>query len=348
MRRPRGWRVPVFVLVVLGCLALAGVSVGRAVKRAHSSHPPKGVKVVEGASLTGGRKIQVEQTASLSAASGPQILFRNAIPDKTFNKVAVAPLSNPNKTRAVSDLTCDRVYYAGGHGLCLTATSGFSRSYVAKIFDANFKVVHQYKLTGIPSRARVSPDGRYGVSTVFVNGDSYAPGNFSTRTIVVNMLSGKEIANLEQFKVTRDGKPFHNRNFNFWGVTFAPGDDRFYATLGSGLHTYLVQGSLRARRMVVIHPHVECPSLSPDGTRIAYKRSLGSHGTWRLYVLNLNTMKETALAETNSVDDQAEWLDNDHVLYWRGADIWSVPADGSGAPHRLVTEASSPAVIRNS
>ena len=180
---------------------------------------------------------------------------------------------------------------------------------------------------------------------MFVNGDSYAPGNFSTRTDIIDMQTGKIIAGLESFTVTRDGKPFSNKNFNFWGVTFAQDDNRFYATLGSGAATYLVQGDLQARTMKVITDHVECPSLSPDGTRIAYKRSLNSHGSWRLYVLDLKTLKKTPLAETASVDDQVEWLDNSHVSYWLHSDTWSVPADGSGTPTKLLTDASSAVLV---
>jgi WD40-like Beta Propeller Repeat len=122
--------------------------------------------------------------------------------------------------------------------------------------------------------------------------------------MLIDMRSGRQLADLEKFAVTKNGERFSNRNFNFWGVTFAPDDNRFYATLDSGRQTYLVQGSLRARTMRVIHDHVECPSLSPDGTRIAFRRSTGGHGTWRLYVLDLRTMREHPLAETTSIDDQ--------------------------------------------
>ena len=70
--------------------------------------------------------------------------------------------------------------------------------------------------------------------TTFVNGDSYDPGNFSTRTSIVNLHTGDTVADLEDFRVLRDGKVFKKQNFNFWGVTFAHDDDRIYATLGSG------------------------------------------------------------------------------------------------------------------
>ena len=60
------------------------------------------------------------------------------------------------------------------------------------------------------------------------------------------------------------------------------------------------------------------------------------------------------LAETHSVDDQVEWLDNTAVIYGlprasagsASSDIWTVPADGTGTPRLLVHDAWSPAVVR--
>jgi WD40-like Beta Propeller Repeat len=356
-RARRSWRVWALAAVVAVCAAAGGTSFALTVKRAHESHPPAGVRVVSGASLAPAAAAapaspavqatvhRVARAASLTTARGPQLLFRNAIPDESFGKLAVASLAHPNATRVLAGLSCDRVYYAAGNGLCLAATGAFANSYAAKIFDAHFRVRRTFRLPGIPSRARVSPDGRLGAITTFVNGDSYAPGNFSTRTSIVEMRTGRVLANLERFEVLRDGKRFFNRNFNFWGVTFARDDDHFYATLGSGLRTFLVAGSIRAQTLRVIHTHVECPSLSPDGTRIAFKRST-SYGRWRIYVLDLATMTERPLAETNSVDDQVEWRDDRAVLYWRRSDIWVVPADGTGTPVKLVSQASSPSVVR--
>jgi hypothetical protein len=66
-------------------------------------------------------------------------------------------------------------------------------------------------------------------------------------------------------------------------------------------------------------------------------------------VLDLASGKETALAETRSVDDQALWRDDSTLLYAlpradSGSDVWSVPADGTGTPALLVPYAASPAV----
>jgi hypothetical protein len=59
--------------------------------------------------------------------------------------------------------------------------------------------------------------------------------------------------------------------------------------------------------------------------------------------------------EGHSVDDQAEWLDDNHILYARqdegppatiAQDIWQASLDGSEAPHILLKGAMSPAVVR--
>jgi hypothetical protein len=68
----------------------------------------------------------------------------------------------------------------------------------------------------------------------------------------------------------------------------------------------------------------------------------------------LTTGTVTETAETKNIDDQAEWLDNQTVMYGMvrpgegtaSSDIWAVPADGTGAPRLLVSDAWSPAVVR--
>ena len=242
------------------------------------------------------------------------------------------------------DLSCERVYFAAGRGICMgVAASGVD--YTAQGFNSKMETLSTIPLSGLPSRARISTDGRYGAMTVFVSGDSYLESStaFSTRTYVVEMASGKAIDQLEQFQVTKDGKPFDAIDFNFWGMTFDPNDsDRFYATLGTGDHHYLVEGSIKGREMKVLRDGVECPSLSPDGKQIAYKSRIGHSNRWHLRVLDLATLKDHGLAETDSIDDQAEWLDNDTLAYSDGTSVYTVPADGSGEPGLLVRDASSP------
>jgi len=246
--------------------------------------------------------------------------------------------------RRSADLACERVYYAGGHGICLAvAPSGVE--YEATLFDSQLRPTDKIALTGLPSRARVSADGRYGAMTVFVTGDSYldSPTAFSTRTTILDMSDGEQLGQLEQFRVTKDGRPFDAVDFNFWGVTFVPGDDdRFYATLGTGGVHYLVEGSVSDRSMKVLRDGVECPSLSPDGSQIAYKSRLGSESRWRLRVLDVATLADHAVAEKRSIDDQVEWLDDDTLVYSDGRNVYTVPADGSGSPQLLVRDATSP------
>ena len=96
------------------------------------------------------------------------------------------------------------------------------------------------------------------------------------------------------------------------------------------------------RAVEVMHDNVECPSLSPDGTRIAYKRRDGKPWKWRLHVLDLRTGADVAVSEKRPIDDQAEWLDNRTLLYGMGVDVWTAAADGSGAPQRFLAHAASP------
>jgi hypothetical protein len=246
--------------------------------------------------------------------------------------------------RRSGDLACERVYYAGGRGICMgVAPSGVD--YRAQVFDSRLRPIDEIALTGFPSRARVSADGRYGAMTVFVSGDSYlqAPSAFSTRTVILDLQSGKRVGQLEQFDVTKDGRPFDSVDFNFWGVTFVPGDsNRYYATLGTGGSHYLVEGDIAARSMRVLRDGVECPSLSPDGRQIVYKSRLGDGEHWRLRVLDVETLADHAVAETRSIDDQVEWLDDQTLAYAYGDDLYTVPADGGGEPQLLVRDASSP------
>jgi Tol biopolymer transport system component len=151
--------------------------------------------------------------------------------------------------------------------------------------------------------------------------------------------------------VTVDGRAYRSVDLNFWGVTFAD-DQHFYATMATHGHRYLVAGDIAARTVRTLASNVECPSLSPDGTRIAFKEAIGGEPAkgWRLSVLDLATTARTRLAETRSVDDQAAWYHNTTVRYAvrrgpRNADVWSVPADGSGRATLLIPDAESPAAL---
>ncbi len=285
---------------------------------------------------------------SASIDTPPQVVFQNVARDEAYGQVAVVPLDQPEGPRTGTGTTCERVHFAAGKGLCLVPERGLVSTYVAMTLDADFQPIHRIPLSGAPTRARVSPDGRYGAATVFIFGHSYADANFSTQTTIIDMASGASLGDLEDYTTIRDGDTWASEDFNFWGVTFAPEDsDVFYATVRSAGKTHLVEGDVGARTMRVLRENVECPSLSPDGTRIAFKKLIeGLVGQWRLHVLDLATMEETPLAETRNIDDQVEWLDDENVLYADGQDVWTVPSDGSGSARMFIAEALSPAVVR--
>jgi hypothetical protein len=286
----------------------------------------------------------------------PHVVFqdvRGPADDDAYARVALSRVEG-GRERVTTSLQCERVYYAAGRGLCLKALTpsrfgdlvvGRSR-YEATITGPNFAPRHDVKLSGLPSRARISPDGRLGATTVFVTGHSYADeDSFSTQTVLLDMKSGKVLSDLEKdFRVIKDGKRIKEIDFNFWGVTFANRRNLFYATLGTGGKTYLLEGDVRRREARVLRERVECPSISPDNTRIAYKWREGKE--WRLHVLDLSTMRDVALGENRSVDDQVEWLDDENILYGLERDTWVIPADGTGAPRKFISRGLSPAVVR--
>lgn len=292
-----------------------------------------------------------ESVAAVQAQ--PHVVLRNLATAAEAGFVAVTPLRAPGGPRQITDFACSRVHMAAGHGLCLAEQHDdpFGSPYRVRFFGPDFRTVHELPLAGLPSRARVSPDGRFGASTVFVNGDSYAvAGAFSTRTTIYDMASGRSLGDLETFTAIRDGQRFESVDFNYWGVTFDPADsNHFYATLGTGGHAYLVEGDAAARTVKVLRDGVECPSLSPDGKRIAFKQQVPGAGLldvkWRLSVLSLASLADEPLAESRNVDDQAEWLDDGTVLYSVESDIYAVPADGQGTPQLFAGRADSPSVL---
>ncbi len=332
--RSRGRVFAVFSIV---CVVTAAVYVVWAVRRDRS---------VKGS----GESAVIAHTAEtpMVANAGAQLLFSNLSTDRS-HRAALVPLELPEGPRGMTRLTCRRIYYAAGHGLCLNEGGGATGVSHGYVFGPDFRISHDVPLGGFPSRVRISPDGRYGATTVFVEGHSYTDAGFSTETTLINLETGAKVGNLEEFTLLREDRNFRAVDFNYWGVTFAPDGDRFYATLLTGRRTYLVEGSVTERRMRTLRENVECPSLSPDGTRLAFKKRVGGlvSGAWRFHVLELQTQTETALPELRSIDDQIEWLDDRQVLYGDGSAVWVTAADGSGLPRKFLSQASSPAVLRS-
>jgi hypothetical protein len=286
--------------------------------------------------------------------AGAHVVFRSTALGSGYGQIGVVALADPAGPRAILPTSCERVYATATDAVCVTATRGLVASYGVSMLNAALQPTTSAELVGLPSRARISPDGSLVSTTTFVTGHSYAESSFSTST-VVRRSTGDVVGDLESFTTMLDGAKLTAVDKNFWGVTFVD-DDAFYATASSAGKTWLVRGSLSSRTMTSLRNDVECPSVSPDGTKVAFKTRQGNPapGQWKLAVLDLRTGAESVLPETHSVDDQVEWLDNSHVLYALPragsdatvSDIWMMPADASAAPTVFIPQASSPAVVR--
>lgn len=287
---------------------------------------------------------------------GSVVVFRSLIPGPDYGAVALVKTNAPADERVLTDLHCDRLDYQAGRGICLASHTAPSYAPpTSTAFDDHLRPVGSFPTAELPSRARVAPDGVHGATTGFNAGDSYLSSGFSTRTMLLDLRSGAVLGNLEDFAVERDGQTIRASDFNFWGVTYARDGDTFYATLKTGGVTYLVRGTLAGRRVVVLRKDVECPSLSPDGKHIAFKSRDEDDQGWHLRVLDTTTLADWPLGEQEPVDDQAQWLDDQTVLYGTAAfvpgkntlafDVRAAPVDGG--PSRLfIPSASSPAVVR--
>nr|WP_211239283.1 hypothetical protein [Actinokineospora inagensis] len=250
--------------------------------------------------------------------------------------------------RHLTNRKCDRAYTSAGTVVCLLPVDALVGTKLV-VLDNKLTERKTVPLTGFPNRLKVSGSGRMVSWTVFLDGHSYATTGFSTQTGILDTQSGTVVHSLEEFAPTVDGRPYKAADINFWGVTFASDDNRFYATMSTGGKRYLVQGDFARKTVRTLTTNVECPSLSPDGKRIAYKSAIDADPKkgWRLSVMDLSTLRSTPLAETHSVDDQAIWLDNATVGYGLQRDdgtndVWSVPADGPGQPKLLIEGANSP------
>lgn len=281
----------------------------------------------------------------------PHVAFRNLVPGAGYGMLAYVSLDSPGGPREETDLPCQRLYASAGVTVCLGPYQGYWSGHV---LNDRLEVGHIFRAPGVPSRVRVSRDGRLAGYTLFTAADSYMVAGFSTRSVLVDTESGARIADLESFDAWKDNAPFHAVDFNYWGVTFGSDPAKFFATLGTAGHTYLVEGDVANKRMTVVADGVECPSLSPDETRIAFKKKTEMPGRWRPAIFDLKTRADTVLPETRNLDDQIEWLDDEHVLYAIAepgaapvrSSVWKLRIDGSQPPTLFIADAASPAIVR--
>lgn len=294
-------------------------------------------------------RVAVDREWAKHVPDGARVLARVADDVAPRLDGRVYEISSERAPRRAGTLVCKQVHASvAGPGLCL-ALSKDGVDYEGIVFDDEYAIRARFPVEGVPDRARVSPDGRYGAFTTFDRGSSGGyfanSSDFSTDTRIVDMDSGRSVLRLtDELRVTRRGRRFASEDVQYWGVTFASGD-RFYATMAVDFDHYLIAGDVQSGRARVVARHIECPALSPDGRRVAYKRRIPYTDTWRLHVRDLRSGRDVALAEPRSVDDQPEWLGNDRIVYSDDRALFTVPADGSGRAERLARHASSPSMV---
>jgi dipeptidyl aminopeptidase/acylaminoacyl peptidase len=285
--------------------------------------------------------------------SEPHLVVRNTEAGPSYGSIALIPLDDPTGPRAIVDISCERISATAAGAICLQEVAGLVSTYQALFLDPDLQVTGTQELGGIPSRARLSADGSYAASTVFVSGHSYTDAQFSTETVLTDLGTGTSLGNLEEWVTLRDGAEVTDVDRNFWGVSFVGDGPTFYATLGTGGRILLVEGDLTTRTMRVLGPSGACPSVSPDGSHVVYKEQDPESRNFHFVAAETGGGTPIALAEGRLVDDQAAWSGDDVVLYSvaRGVastvdfDIWSAPIDG-GQPQLLIPDAASPSVVR--
>ncbi len=279
--------------------------------------------------------LSIKQTADIIAQKKSPYALVSNVSSKNDQIVDLVTL-NPNTLKptargVVDDLACLRLHSAeNGDLIC----SNSSQKNAIGILDygplnttwysANLKKSVMFPIDPSNkrySRARIAKDGTTMAWTNFTSNAGYADSGmgykFSTVTYVGQIIDGKPVqTNLEQWALFKNKFKISAEDLNYWGVTFHPNNSKQFLVTASvqGIH-YLAQGDMNTQQINIIHSGVECPSYSPDGKRIAFKKR-ATATTWSPAILELSTLKETVFNQLGySVDDQIDWLDSQTLIY---------------------------------
>lgn len=305
--------------------------------------------------------------AQLSLVEPGTLLVVSRLPGDDYERLAVV---DDEGGRVLLPISCARAHASAGTLLCLQARDSVVPSWEAVAIDLDTPDLTETvrRPAALPSRARVDPLGAQIAYTEFVSGHSYTQtGEFSTRTIVYG-LEGDELSVADNLVVDSADAVYSSEDRNWWGVSFLPdGSGDYLVTFGSQDTVEVHHYDAAQNVTVPIDGSGSCPSVSPDGLFMVYKRidfdravlgeEQGEGATVELVVHELATGQERVLPEDRFVDDQVEWLDNNTIVYalerddgetiqpsW---DIWSLDLAPGATPQLLVPFASSPSVYRD-
>jgi hypothetical protein len=285
-----------------------------------------------------------------------ELVFVSRIPGDDYGTLGAM---GADGTRRSYDLECARAYAAAGVLLCLESAGMFvpaGTATVRSVSDETFPEIWQ-RPSGLPSRARVTPDGSRLAFTGFVAGHSYLQiGEFSTETIVGTPTTRGIRA--EHLEVTSDEPRFRAIDGNWWGVSFEPGATSALLTYGTGPSIEIMRADLTTATVAPLGIEGGCPSVSPSGRYVVVKRpDPRIDAPLALILHDLETGEEQLLNEARFVDDQVEWLDDDTILYALPRDneliqpvfdIWALDIGADATATMVVPYADSPAVYRDS
>ncbi len=289
----------------------------------------------------------LDTTIPLIDPNDTALVFINRVPGDEYGFVGYVNLEGE---RFITPLPCDRLDWNRNGGVCLQGGSiGIPGR--GLLLDEFLRPVRRFGIAN-PSRAAISPDGGTVSWTGFVTGHDYlAPGEFATTTQLIDV--ERELgAELEtDFQTFADGEEFLEETANYWGTSYID-EQTFYATLGFGAQNNLVFGDVRTGELHVVHENASCPEVSPNGSTIVAKEQRDQ--AFQLVAIDTATGERRDLAETRSVDDQVEWIDDSRILYGLpnpeagttgqpAFDVWVLNVNDGSEPRLLVPFADSPA-----
>src|SRR5687768_4067024 len=159
----RQGRQKIFAWIVVGCIALAVGYTSWVILRADSGLIDTQSQVEAQATLQPIARPEELQTIQ----KGPHLLFLGQV-GPHYGQVTLSGLEPTVPQSAQTALACDRVHYAAGNGICLIYDSSTPAEDLlasiptwVRLFGPDFQLRHEFTVEGIPSRARVSPDGKY-------------------------------------------------------------------------------------------------------------------------------------------------------------------------------------------